>query len=249
MEPLTLQPGQVGTLLLQINTLSNTPGPQGWRVTLVQPEGGAELMVRAELTQEIVISPASVVLYGGRRTTQHVFQIVDRRGKPLRVLKAEGSSPLMALGPPPTLAGTPAQGEIKLSIKEGFLDGRHEERVTLTTDDPEYPKLVIPVTVIRKPSARFAATPTVLQFSREGSEPKPNKLVTIRDAKGEALKIERIEADHPAVAAELVKQEVGFATLKVTLDRSKAKETPPLARVWIQIAGQATPLSVPVQID
>src|SRR5262249_10525847 len=40
LQPEVLQPGQTGTLTLQINTLSAPPGVQGWRVRLHMQDGG-----------------------------------------------------------------------------------------------------------------------------------------------------------------------------------------------------------------
>lgn len=250
LEPMTLAPGQAGTLKLQINTLSNQPGPQGWRIVLAHGgAGGSEFLIRAELVQELTISPASLAIFGGRRTTMHHFAITDTRAKPLRILKAQCSSPLMEVGPAPTLAGSPARGELTLTIREGFPEGKHEERVTLITDDAEYPRLVIPVTVTRKPTARFTATPMALQFSREGSERTPSKLITLRDALGQPLHIERLEADHPALTAEVVKQETGYAVVRVTVDRGKTAQAPDVVRLRVWLAEQPQPVSIPVRLD
>jgi hypothetical protein len=254
LTPQALAPGQVGVLTLQINTLSSHAGPQGWRVVISLAEAGAlhraEFVIQAVVVQEIVVEPSSITVYGGRRSTEHTIRIVDQRATPLEVRSAESSSPLILLGALPETTGAPAGGELKLTIREGFAEGRHDERVTLYTNDLEYPMLQIPITVIRRSSARFIASPPNVVLNRAGDFAQAAKRVVIRDTKGEELRIERIESLSDFLEVQVERQMPTFATVSISikpLHRSALPRDPGKTQIDVHLAGQKEPLRIGVE--
>lgn len=156
VQPEVLQPDQSAELLLRINSLSAHPGPQAWRVTLWAESNGVaqpqEMLLSAEVEQELVISPASVTLYGNRRATEHVFRLTDRRPRKLRLLKVDATSPLIRAKVSDSSEEANGGFQVHATVEPGFPEGRHDEQIVLYTDDAEYAQLRIPVTIIRKPA-------------------------------------------------------------------------------------------------
>lgn len=256
MTPLTLESGQSGTLAFQVNTLTAETGRQGWRIIIRYLEAGAqrqaEFVVQAAVTQEIVVEPSSLTIYGGRRTTEHTFQIVDSRSTPLVITKAETSSPNLIVAPAPKRTETPARTEVKLTIQEGFSEGRHDERMTLYTNDPEYPTLQVPVAIISRPPARFTAQPMSVAFRRESNEARPKRRVVLRDNKGEQIQVERIETECDAVTAEVEKGGGSTAMLILSCDRGKVSTVSPERRDYrlrVFLAGHPEAVTIYVHLE
>src|SRR5205814_78599 len=162
---------------------SQPEGPVRWRLRVgyrtgdVAGEAAVELCAR--LVRELRVEPAAVVLRGtGDRPA--VVTVTDDRPRPLTVTGVSVSSPrLRADGHGRT---------VEVRAAADCPEGEHHEFVTLTTDDPHYPELKVPVTVIRPPKQRVTAAPNRVTLVGGASA-----LVQLRDADGRPVEVESID--------------------------------------------------------
>lgn len=240
LQPERLEPGQTGLLTLQVNTLSAPPGVQGWRVRLYLTDGTeTEFILRANVLQELVVTPASLTLYGDKPGS-HTITFTDRRARPLKLVTATTTSSLLSAS---ITSATTAQ----LNVKEGFPEGRHDEEVILTTDDPAYPLLHFPVKIIKRSRARFAAMPSTVELYGGSGEPLLERVVTIRDQKGQPMTIERLETSHPDLKAEVKATQETSAMLHVSLGLQALVRGPFTGHVTVIFRGTAERLTIPVR--
>jgi hypothetical protein len=225
-EPPTLRPGEMGHLLVRLHTLSATPGRQAWRIHLHYRSGAAErdveLSVSAQVVQEIIVQPPAL-LVSSDRSTQHELGVIDLRPQPLRVLRVEGSAPYLQArltGAESDAAGRLVQ-RIQLEIGADAAVGRHEEHLTIHTDDPVYRELKVPVTVHKKARQRVTAVPPRVAVVASAGQPAPSRIVTLRDSQREPLVIERVVADDPAITCTWPEGVHPVGTVKITVDRAK----------------------------
>jgi hypothetical protein len=240
MQPDLLQPGQTGTLTMQINTLSAAPGVQGWRVRLRTHQGEqAEFLLRAEVRQEIVVTPAALTLYGDKPST-HLLTVTDRRTRPLRLLGVTTTVPQLK-------AVILAPDKVEVQVQSGFPEGRSEEEVILTTDDPQYPELRFLVKVVKRSQARFTALPKEVELHRSEHAPLLSRVVTLRDAQGQPLTVDRIETSHPALTAVVVSRQRGSTMLRIGLEGQTLGQNPFTGVVTVTFRGTTERLTIPVR--
>jgi hypothetical protein len=255
LEPATLAPGAEGVLTLHVNTLSSNPGTQLWRVVL-RGQDAVDLVeesfhIQTTVLQEIVVTPAALTVIGNR-PIRRTLTVTDRRLQTLRVTRVETSSPHLtaALTAPEAAAnGPPAVAAVSVDILESFPPGRHEERVILYTDDPEYPVLYVDVSVTKRPRQRFVAAPAGVVFTGARTATPLTRFVTLRDQQNEPLAIERIEPGHPALTCVVTAHNAGTATLQVTLDAQRLGDIPLDAHVNVHLRGQPEPVKIPVRYE
>jgi hypothetical protein len=240
LQPEILQPGQTGTLSMKINTLSAPPGVQAWRVRLFTHEGGqTDFLIRAEVQQEIVISPAALTLYGDKASS-HTITVTDRRAQALRLLSVTTTSTRLT-------AAVTSPTTVQLQIHEGFAEGRHEEEVILTTDDPQYPQLQFPVRIIKRSRQRFIALPKEVELQHSATQPLLSRIVTIRDQQSQPLTIDRMETSHPGLKAEVVSTQGASASLRISLSESALSSVPFTGQVIVHFRGTTEKLTIPVR--
>jgi hypothetical protein len=242
--------GGQGTVQLTVNTLSASPGPQAWRVTLRYVENGAEqeaaAVLRAKVVQEIIVQPPQILVFADG-ATQHEITVTDLRGKPLRVIKAEATSPHLrpAVFQEHDEGGRRVQA-VKLAIAKEMPVGRHDEQVTLFTDDPVYKELKVQVSVVRKGQHRYSVLPGAVALAADAGQPSPARMVTVRDRQGQAVVIDRATADHPAIQCQWSPGANTVGTVKITVDRAKMDGPVLNGKVQIYLHPSGECVTVPV---
>ncbi len=256
IEPATVLPGGTAHLHLQFNTLGRPAGAQGWRVQLQveTPQGAqsAEMIVKADVEQELQISPAELTIYGGTRTTQHHITIRDlRSNRSLKVIKVESSSERIkaAIATNEPEAGATARPPlgIQLTIEGGFDVGVHEERLLIHTNDPQYALLQLPITIHRRGPQRFTSLPPMVDFRTQSTASQPHRVITLRDARGETINITKLSSTSKAVQAKVIRSSPGSVQIQVTWDRSPAMNERDFLQIELQ--GQPVPLNIPILFD
>jgi hypothetical protein len=241
-------PGERGELAVEVNTLSQPVGQQRWAFTLSYHCGGAAseqtFALTARLFKEVEISPAAVAFQGDGEMTSHVT-IVDRRPRPLRVQAVTASAGYLKA----TGADKAADGSVHLAlhVAADCPEGRHAESVSIMTDDPDYPEIKLPVTILRRAKQRVVALPARATLVAGGSA-----LVQLRAADGTSVRVEAIEPSTPAFACRWAAGPAERATVRIGLDRSKWDGRPFTGEVRVRLAapaGETVVIPVSVRLE
>ncbi|MFO0810986.1 MAG: DUF1573 domain-containing protein [Gemmataceae bacterium] len=213
----SLAPGERAEVALDVNTLSQPTGPNRWTLTVGWRAGTATgrqiLELTATLIREVELSPAALVLSGGRGLT-HDVTLTDRRSKPLRVTGIRTDSPRLTAE---LLPGAGSMRTVRLRVADDCPEGRHADALRIATDDPAYPELVLPVTLVREAKARVTAAPARATLVPGGA----SILLQLRDADGKPVVVERVEPGHAAVTSRWASGPSVFSTLRLGVDRTK----------------------------
>jgi hypothetical protein len=219
-------PRELGKLELEVNTLSQAAGAHLWTVQVRYQVGHktveAQLQLDANLRTEVSVQPANMVLLVDR-APQHEVTVTDFRSQHLNLTRVQASSPKVKLHvtqASPDDAGH-WQCKIRLEAAQDYADGRHEETLQLFTDDPKYPELRVPVTLIRHSQQRVAATPAEVTLTGSPGQPLPSRIVLLRDSNDQPVLIDHIMIDDPAVTCRWAKGPGTLATLRVQIDAKR----------------------------
>jgi hypothetical protein len=218
------RPGQKGALTLEVNTLSQAPGPHTWTVTLKYQSGAVAkeiaLQLTARLIAEVTVQPAVLIVFADK-IAQHELCLIDSRARPLEVLEVRASSAkLFPHVGEPTHDTRGIRRKIKLTVADDYPDGRHEEAVDIYTNDPRYPDIRVPVTLLKHAQQRLTATPSEVELTAAVGQPFPSRMVLIRDERGQSVHIDQILADDPAITCQWAPGPDVMATLRVRANRS-----------------------------
>jgi len=249
LEPATLGPGATGILKLDINTLSSNPGPSTYGIKLRYPESNQlkeqQFIITGRVIQEIIVTPTAITSYGEKPRPQTIT-IFDKRATPLRPLKLERTSPYLNVEwIQPGVAELQPQYALQVSVREDLPTGRHDHEVIIHTNDPTYPVLRVPITVVKKAKARFVVSPYLVTLSPSISA---SKHVTVRDQHGQGVVIERIEAS-PGLTVSVTNQAAASVTLLVALDKVLPKQTPFDAEIKCYLKNVADPVKILVNVE
>jgi hypothetical protein len=220
----TYRPGEKGTVLLEVNTLSQAPGPHTWTVTLNYQTGNVlremPLQLNARLVTEVTVQPAALVIFADK-LAQHELILTDTRPEPLEVLEARASSGklLTRIGEPTRDTKGHTHRDIHLALAEDYPDGRHEEILAIYTNDSRYSEIRVPVTILKHALQRLAATPSQVELVAAEGQPFPSRIVLIRDNEGQKVHIDRILTDDPAITCQWAPGPGAMATLRVRVNR------------------------------
>lgn len=221
-------PGEHGCLLLEVNTLTQPAGPVGWRVQVYYRTGTspreATLEMTARLVSEIRVQPAALVVFTDSALA-HDVTLTDLRPRPLAITGVHASSPQLhtQLAPDGHDAAGHVVRTIRVEVTADYPEGRHEETVRIDTDDPDYRELTVPVTVVKRPRQRLSLLPAEVTLVAGPGQPSVSRIVQVRDKNNEAVVVDRVEADDPAVACQWAQGPGAMATLKVRVERDKVR--------------------------
>jgi hypothetical protein len=226
LEQRTLQPGESGELLLEINTLTQPEGRNGWRVTLGYKDGEGEyelpLYVNARIVAEITVEPPSLAIYTDA-ALGHEITVIDRRVEPLTVRAVLASSPYVRthLGELRREKTGQWRRTIAVEVLADCPEGTHQETLRICTSDPLYAELKVPFTVVKHARREVSAAPAAVVLSAAGEEPLPARVVLLSASDDREVRIERIECDHEAISCRWASGPGRQATLKIRADRNR----------------------------
>jgi hypothetical protein len=226
LEKRVFVPGEKGTLLLEVNTLTQPAGKHSWNVQVQYRDRDrvqqTQALLTAQLLTEVSVQPAALVIYTDAAVS-HELLLSDVRPKPLTVTEVHGSA--SGLTPSVTEQGRTAGGplvcRIRLAVAADFPEGRHEAAIRIYTDDPAYRDLKVPVTIVKRLRQRLAATPSVVRLAAPAGQPIPSCIVLIRDNDNEGVVVDKIVADDPAISCQWAQGPNRMATLRVRIDRQQ----------------------------
>ena len=253
LEQRKYQPGEQGKLPLEVNTLSQPPGAHTWSIQLRYRRGDAEqrmtLRLSAEVVTEVMVQPAAMIIFADQGIA-HDILLTDFRSKPLTISDFQTTSP--ALKPPLRALERDAEGHlvrrIRVTVSEDCPGGRHEDVLSILTDDPDYRDLKVPITIVKRSRQRVTATPQEVTLTAAPGQPLPSRIVLLRDRDDQPVIVERITADDPAVVCKSAQGPNNMTTLRIQVNRSAIQGTglDSVIRVEIKQPAQET-LTIPVK--
>jgi hypothetical protein len=238
--------------LLEVNTLSQAAGPQTWHVHVGYRSGEVvqetALQLSARVIAEVTVQPAALTVYADQAVI-HELLLTDRRLRPLSITEVQASAPALRArlaGESPDAAGHPAR-RIRLDVTDDFPEGKHQVVVAIYTNDPDYRELKVPVTVVKQAPHRLMVTPGRVDLLAPRDQAVPSRVVLVRSSDKEAVVIEGLTADHPAIKCRWASGPGSMATVKITVDRALLTEETLQSAVQIKVARPvAETLTVPV---
>jgi hypothetical protein len=216
-------PQEKGFVTVEVNTLAQAAGPHRWAVHIDYRDGENENRATLELTGEIInevtVQPAALTIYAGG-ALEHRILVSDLRARPLTITRLVASSPRIRarLSEESRDSAGHLVRTIRLDIAADYPEGRHEEALTIMTDDPDYPALRVNVTVIHQPKDRLSAAPAEVSIVAARDKPLPSPIVLLRDRDDRPIEVEEIVADHTALTCRWVRGPGKRATLRLIFD-------------------------------
>lgn len=220
------EPGEAGFFLLEINTLSEPAGPHQWTVHVAYRDGDRRneqtIALSARVITEITLQPAALTVFanGG---VGHSILLTDLRPKPLGVAEVRTTSPRLRakLADEYRDKAGHVVRKIKLEVADDYPEGRHQEAVTLFTDDPTYRELKVPVTIIKQSRQRVQVSPNPAILVGQAGRPIPSRVLLVRDWEGQGVEIEKVVADHPGIHCTWARGPGAMATVKIIVDGTR----------------------------
>ena len=212
--------------MLEVQTLSQSAGAHTWRLQVSYRDGGetreTELLLSGRIVTEVTAQPAALTLFTGGAVA-HAITLTDLREKPLSVVAVNASSPHLRGTVTQTAADEAGHRRVTIAVAldADCPEGRCEETIAVVTDDPDYRELTVPVTIVKRPRQKVSASPEAVTLAAPRGQAVPSRIVLLRPAGEEAVVVERVEADDPAVICTWAQGPANCATLKVAIDRSK----------------------------
>jgi hypothetical protein len=235
----SLAPGASAEVVIEVNTLTQPSGPQQWRSTLKLRSGEqtaeVPLSVSATLVRELTVSPPmlSISTDGAATTT---VTVTDSRAKPLTGLAVSPSSNLLSCTVTATSAGV---WTITVRVSAELKPGTHDETIVLTSDDPAYTELRLPVRVVKRAAAAVTAHPSPLELTGDRG------LIQFRRAGNAVLEIANATCDIAGVTVTASGGRGPSAVVKAVVDTTVAKSSGK-GTITVTFTEPPTTVTVPV---
>jgi hypothetical protein len=250
--PHVIQPGEEGSLLLEVNTLGLAPGTHTWRLTVCYESGSRSYETQLQLTgwaiTEVSVQPSSVTIIADN-AVRHEVLLTDVRSRGLTVNEVRTTSPHVRGRVTEQFQNDQGHWVRKIALEVGadYPEGRHNEVVDILTDDPAYRDLHVPLTVVKRGRQRFAAEPGTVALSAPAGREVPSRIVRIRDREDQPVVIEQITADDPAITCRWAQGPNNLATIRVIVDRARLKGGSLQSQIHVLFGGPAREtLTIPV---
>lgn len=224
-----LRAGETAKLTVATNTLQQPEGAANWPVTVAfsteadgKPfDGKLELKLTAKVVREVSVTPPLVAVSttGAANTT---LTVEDRREKPLKVTKAESTSPHVTATIKSGASNTGKKYQsVEVTVKEELAVGSHAETVKLHTDDPACPLLEIPVRVHKRAADGVVATPSAASVRFSAGQADASALVQLRGG-GKSVAIKSAECTTAGVTVKFSEDAGPVVGVKVLVNAAKA---------------------------
>jgi Protein of unknown function (DUF1573) len=226
-----LRPGDSTEFTVEVNTLTQPDGPIAWNVRVkyqFEPESGPavpgtlDLAVVAKVKREVSVSPAQLA-FSTAAASEQVLTVTDHRsGKRLTVLKAATANPNLTatIGPAAERDGVHTQ-PVTLALAAAAPAGQTDETVVLTTDDPVYSEVRVPVRVVKKIHGAVSAFPDSLALKAAKGQAELSGLVQLR-ADGKPVAVAKVECATAGVAVKASTGTGAVQTVRVTVTPAAA---------------------------
>jgi hypothetical protein len=167
-------PGEISDFTLGVLTTHQTPGPHEYLLTLEYEDPKPRVVTvtfKLIIRKEVTLSPSQLIVYqNGVSETEQKVVLTDMRPKPFRVTSASCRSPLVkvALGKPVDDPEGGRETTVVIRVAAQVPLGGEDCSVILTTDDPHYPHIPVPLR-IRDVHAKVAPPATEAARAEAGT--------------------------------------------------------------------------------
>jgi hypothetical protein len=226
-----------------------------WQITLSckGEENAVEipLRVKAKIVREIIVQPAAVSMYVVG-PIQNEIRLTDLRPQPLTLTAVTASATWLQAH----LAGEEHDNSnhlirvVQLRVTEDVPQGSHEETLSIFTNDPAYPEIRVPVSVVKKPRQRVTATPSQVDLTADAGLLFLTRTILIRDRENQDVNVEAISSESPAVTCQWAKGPGAMTTVKIKVDAKGIHEKNWKTILRIQVAKPVPDsLQIPVSVS
>jgi len=129
--------------------------------------------------------------------------------------------------------------KIGLQVAAAMPEGRHDETISIYTDDNEYAELRVPVTVVKRARNGVVARPAEVSLVAPPGQPVPSRIVLLEAGQREPVVVAGADADNPAVTCRWAAGPGSLSTLRIMVDRSRVTGTELRAKVRVHLAKPA----------
>ena len=146
-------PGEISDFTLGVLTTHQTPGPHDYLVTLEYEDPQPRVVTvtfKLVIRREVTLRPSQLIIYqNGVTETEQKVVLTDMRPKPFRVKTATCRSPLVKveLGKPVDDPEGGRETTVVIRVAAQVPLGGEDCSVILTTDDPHYPHIPVPLRI------------------------------------------------------------------------------------------------------
>lgn len=245
--------GASTTVAIEVNTVTQAAGPNGWRVTVAYREAGETrqlpLAVTARLVRDVAIEPAALLLHTAA-PLRAAFTLTETGEQPLAVRAAACTSPHLRLHPEtPRRRADGWQRRIEVEVLPTLPPGRHEDVMVLYTGDPRCPELKAPLTVVKQSEARVQPSPEAVRLTASSGAALPARVVLLRGVDDTPVEVERTEPSHPCLQVTAARGPGPHSTLRVRVDETLLPPGPFAGSVRVLLRSPAgEPVTIPVHI-
>jgi uncharacterized protein DUF1573 len=246
-------PGEKAWVELDVHTLGQPAGPSAWGVRLAckcgDQVGDILLQINATLVTEVRIEPAALQLFV--RDGLSAEMLVSYPEKLFAIKSVQTSSPHLRaeIDAPFRADQGSVWARLRLEVTRDYPAGRHDEFVSVYTDNASYAELKVPVTIDKSGQQRVTATPPEAVVAGQPGQNAAARVILLRDCEDQAVLIERITADDPAIQCTWAAGPGNMATLKLRYDAEKLTQRSQRSAVHIQVNQPvAQTITIPVEI-
>lgn len=251
----TLLPNESMLLPVEIHTLAQPEGPHSFPLTvkylLNNQLEELKLSVQARIQVEVQVTPAAAAIFTDRAQS-HTFTIRDSRTTPLHIIAAESSLPELTLkvaDPSRDDLGS-SQQQVVVQIPESLPAGRYQAWISLTSNDPAYSDMKLPLTIVKREKGLVQAAPAKLFLDGAVNTPLGARIVRLSSQGAGAVLVEKVEATHPGMRCTWAQGPGEDATIRLLVDEKKLPPGQTGAAVKVLLKGSTqAPLLIPVTID
>jgi hypothetical protein len=177
--------------------------------------------VRADLTPELTITPATLILHTDT-TLKHSLKLIERRREPLMVRGVATTSPFVqAKASEPEQDNGSWHRTLTLEVTAGCPEGRHEHALVVHTSDPDCPELKVPFTVVKRGSEAVKASPVEVSWTATAG-PLPSRIVVLSSGSDSPVVIDGIETSHKCLQVRHASGPGARATLRIVCEQPPA---------------------------
>jgi hypothetical protein len=218
-------PGATGQVTVEINTITQPAGANSWKVTLQGTQAGVPfefpLVVQAQLTAELSIQPATVILHTDS-VISHTFTLTESRPAPVTIHAGTTGSQHIRVRVAQA-EGKPGQWQrnIFLEVMPTCPDGRYEDVLVLYTRDVDYPELRVPFTVVKRSPSGVRASPETVEWLAQGDQPLPARIVLLGAGSDQPVEVAKVEPSHPCLHCTWAEGPGTRATLRISVERGE----------------------------
>jgi Protein of unknown function (DUF1573) len=224
----SIAPGETIKLNVQLNTLAQPTGPWSWTAEIRYRTGDASLeemlplRLQGKLFRELTLTPPGLAFSLENGSISQDIVIADSRPTPLTIRSAASSARFVEVKLHP--GEKPGQTRLTVTaVAKLTQPGEYREAIVLTTTDPVYPELHVPVTVSTKHARTVKAYPAEVDFQFDQSGTSGTQLIQLRRPDGLFVQIEGCEIENGNIAVSWSKDKNAVATVSLKFSESLAR--------------------------